>query len=162
MLMRSAITVFTALVLLAGTIAGTSPSVALAGDGAVRDGCRIDAPRLDWGQGDYHNETAAAISIAVTCPAGIRYNIALLQAPQCSSLRAMTRGDAYIRYVILTPDRMAVWCDGTNGTATVASIGTGAPQYFVGFAKIVAGSPQSRIPDGRYDDRVDILIGDEP
>lgn len=157
--MRFAVAILCAMVLLTAVVEGTSPSTARAD--AHGYSCRVDAPKTDFGQADYHNENTATIAISVTCPVGLRYSIALLETPQCGSLRGMTEGDAYIGYVILTPDRMGVWCDGTNGTAVVTSIGTGSPQYFIGFAKIAAGSPQSRIPDGRYDDTIDILIGDQ-
>jgi spore coat protein U-like protein len=129
--------------------------------GATITPCRIDAQRIEFGNSDHHSGTTVPVELAITCPAGYRYDISLIQSSQCGSARSLVRGNSVIRYVISTPDNDGIWCDGTNGTSEVASIGTGLPQYFLASATILSSDSSARIADGRYADSITIEIGDQ-
>jgi spore coat protein U-like protein len=123
--------------------------------------CRIEAQRVEFGNVDHHAGSTVPVEIAITCPAGYRYDVALIQSTQCGSPRYLIHNDSVIRYEISTPDNGGIWCDGTNGTSEVSSIGTGLPQYFLASATILSSDSTVRIADGRYADVITVEIGDQ-
>lgn len=74
-----------------------------------------------------------SLKVSVVCPAGLHYRISLLEEPRCGRSRTMASAKTgrKIRYFLLTPDRSAVWCDGTNGTVAVNAVGSGVTQDYI-------------------------------
>ena len=123
----------------------------------LNSGCAVNAASVDFGTGDFRREATAHVDVAVTCPAGYQFTIALLQMPGCDSERTMIQGRYEIRYAIVTPDGTNVWCDGSNGTGIVTGIGTGGPQHFIGTATILS-TRGAGVADGQYDDTIMVVV----
>ena len=102
-----------------------------------------------------------SLRIDVSCPRGLPYRISLLQQPRCGLLRAMTsaRGARKIHYVLLTPNRSSVWCDGTNGTVAVKGVGTGVSQEYIAVSSVLEKRVGAALPNTRdYADTVVVYV----
>lgn len=121
------------------------------------NGCTVHVPPVVFPASDYTTRTKNTfVDVSVTCPAGISYSVSLLDPAGCGATRTMQSGTVALHYSIMTPDGTGIWCDGFNGTRTVAGLGTGTPQHYIAPAVIIA--PATSITKGRYVDAVQVTV----
>lgn len=134
-----------------------APTDAKAQSFSPLNGCSVHVPPVVFPASDYATRAKSTfVDVSVTCPTGVSYSLSLLDPAGCGPTRTMQSGTVALQYSIMTPDGTGVWCDGFNGTRTVAGVGTGTPQHYVAPAVIVA--PATSIPKGRYVDAVQITV----
>lgn len=106
------------------------------------------------------NAADGNIDVGIRCPRGVRYRIVLEQTPRCAKMRssAGSQKSARIHYVLLTPDRSGVWCDGTNGTKAVSGVGTGGTQHYVAGSRVMRDGGVFRRRDEQFRDTIVVYV----
>ncbi len=124
----------------------------------VTTDCLISVTNIDFGQvGLINNPVNSTGTINTTCTVNAPYSISLSAgqgAGATVSARKMTRsggGDVLAYALYTSAARTSLWGDGTNGTSTLSSTGTGATQSNTIYASVLA--PAS-VPPGTYVDTV--------
>ncbi|HKI98178.1 MAG TPA: spore coat U domain-containing protein [bacterium] len=125
--------------------------------------CSVSASGLQFGSsGGGPQETIDTTgTVTVVCSAGTPYQVLLGAgsyadgAFQRRRLRG-TSGNYYLAYnVYIDSARNIVWGDGTNNTAVLSGMGSGAPTSFQVFGRI---PPGQNVPAGVYQDLLAITL----
>jgi spore coat protein U-like protein len=147
--------------LLAGSVASRASTATstFTVTATVPTACTINAGPMNFG--NYASGSAlqvtATSTITANCALLTAYTVALSKGSATSfSPRTMTMtsgGTTYtLNYNLYTNvANTSIWGDGTNGTSTVAGVGSGAPQNLTVYGTIPAGQS---IPVGTYTDTI--------
>lgn len=141
----------------AGTV-----SADLSVSATVNANCTISTSALNFGS--FNALTGTAVTgtggISVTCTNGTTWTAGADAGDGTGATyatRKLTSGANTLNYTIYTDAaRTTVWGDGTGGTGTLGSTGTGASQAFTVYGRITAG--QTTAPAGAYADLVSVTV----
>lgn len=126
-------------------------------------GCTVSAGSLNFGPYD-HLATApldSTAAVRVTCQAGIAYTLKLDAGVHSSGAfepRYMSLGSGTFKMAYLLSTNAAftrIWGDGQGGSFTMTGMGTGAPQTFIVYGRIL---PHQNLKPGLYSDAVRMTL----
>jgi len=150
-----------------GMIAAASPAWALTATttfnvtGSVVGVCMVSVPALSFGAtipAIISSNIDASMNMTVTCASGIPYSLALSAGGGSGAsfaARKLTSGANTMEYSLYTDTgRTTVWGDGTSGSITVNSTGTGAAQTIPVYGRI---TPQTVVV-GAYTDTITVTM----
>ena len=120
--------------------------------------CSFNVTEVNFGSYDVFSNVAlhSAGNIDMNCPIGVGYHITLTAGSGTFSKRVMSSGAHSLNYNLFTAaNRVLVWGDATNGSATVSGSGTGVRVNHVVYGQI---PPQQNVPAGSYSDTITVVI----
>jgi spore coat protein U-like protein len=139
----------------------SSTSFQLVVSATIAASCTVSSSNVDFGQRGIITQSATTTALVTTsCPSGTNYQIGLNAGTGVGatmSERRMTRsgGSDTLTYRLYRDSgRTQVWGDGTGGSTTVSTTGTGAPQTNTIYAEL----PVQSAPVGSYADTVTVTV----
>ena len=127
----------------------------------VLSSCLLAATNLNFGNYSAVDASPndATNTITATCNNGEDYTLALdagVSPGATVAARAMVNGLDTLDYALYTTAaRTTIWGDGTLGTATVSSVGTGLPQLFTVYGRVPDGQS---VTAGLYADLITVTL----
>ena len=116
--------------------------------------CTLNVGGVNFGSYDVFSKAAldSTGNIAVNCPSGVGYSMALTAGAGTHTQRAMGSGAQRLNYNLYTAaNRAIVWGDATSGTVTVNGTGTGVSVNHAVYGRIPA---RQNVHRGSYSDTI--------
>jgi spore coat protein U-like protein len=132
--------------------------LALAAPPARSTGCTVSTSGLNFGNYDVFSTLNDDITatVNVNCPSGTAYSIWLSSGSGTFASRTLTSSGRLLLYnLYLDPTRLTIWGDGSAGTETFSSTGTGSNVATPVYGRIPAGQ---NAWVGSYTDVVTITV----
>jgi spore coat protein U-like protein len=130
--------------------------------GTVVPTCNVSAANLSFGTSipsPINSNVDAQSNITATCSSGTPYTVALSAgngAAATFASRKLTSGANTLNYALFTnAGRTTVWGDGSAGSSTFGSMGSGAAQAIPVYGRILSGQS---VATGAYSDTIVVTL----
>ena len=125
---------------------------------AAAQSCTVSATNVNFGNYTGATDTPGGSALAVNCPSGSTYTIAL-NAGQGSgataTVRKMTSGSNTLNYALYQNSSHSTNWGNTSGTGQVSGTGTGSAQTYTVYPQLSSGQ---QVPPGTYTDTITVNL----